>query len=144
MADDSLNPIILYDGVCGLCNRLVQFVLKRDSRDRFRFAAWQSPFAAGILEKFGADPRDLDTVYVVLNFGQPDVQLAARSDAVILILRELGGAWKPVSLLLRLLPRWLRDWGYNLVARYRYRIFGKYDSCPLPQEKDKPKFLDLV
>jgi predicted DCC family thiol-disulfide oxidoreductase YuxK len=144
MADDSSNPIILYDGVCGLCNRLVQFVLKRDARDRFRFAALLSQFAAGILGKFGADPRDLDTVYVVLNHGHPDARLAARSDAIVLILRELGGVWKFLSFPLWLLPRWLRDWGYNLVARYRYRIFGKYDSCPLPQEKDKRKFLDSV
>ncbi len=144
MADDSSNPIILYDGVCGLCNRLVQFVLKRDSHDRFRFAALQSPFADRILRRFGADPRDLDTVYVVLNHNQPNERLAARSDAVILILRELGGFWKFLSFPIRLLPRWLRDWKYDLVARYRYRVFGKYDSCPLPQEKDKRKFLDSV
>ena len=144
MADDSFNPIILYDGVCGLCNRLVQFVLKRDSRDRFRFASLQSPFADRILQRFGANPQDLDTVYVVVNYGQPDERLAARSDAVILILRELGGFWNALSWLLRALPRWLRDWKYNVVARYRYRVFGKYDSCPLPQEKDKRKFLDFV
>jgi len=144
MADDASNPILFYDGVCGLCNRLVQFVLKRDSKDRFRFAALQSQFADGVLRQFGADPRDLDTVYVVLNYGRPDARLAARSDAVVLILRELGGVWKLLSSPLRLLPRGLRDWGYDVVARYRYRVFGKYDFCPLPQEKDKRKFLDSV
>ena len=144
MADTSSNPIILYDGVCGLCNRLVQFVLKHDSRDRFRFAALQSPFADSVLKGLGADPRDLDTVYVVLNRNQSNERLAARSEAIILILRELGGIWKPLSFPMRLLPRWLRDWKYDLVARYRYRVFGKYDSCPLPQEKDKRKFLDSV
>jgi predicted DCC family thiol-disulfide oxidoreductase YuxK len=144
MADDSSNPIIFYDGVCGLCNRLVQFVLKRDSRDRFRFAALQSPFADRILKRLGADPRDLDTVYVVMNHNQPNERLAARSDAVVLILREMGGFWKVLSFPIRLLPRWLRDWKYDLVARYRYRVFGKYDTCLLPQEKDKRKFLDSV
>ena len=144
MADDPSNPILFYDGVCGLCNRLVQFVLRHDSRDRFRYASLQSQFAEEVLKQFGADPRDLDTVYVVLNHGRPDARLAERSDAVVLILRELGGIWKPLSFPLRLLPRWLRDWKYDLVARYRYRVFGKYDSCPLPQEKDKRKFLDSV
>lgn len=143
MADDS-NPIILYDGVCGLCNRLVQFVLKRDTHDRFRFASLQSPFAARILQRFGANPLDLDTVYVVLNYGQSGERLAARSDAVILILRQLGGFWNALSWPWRALPKPLRDWKYNLVARYRYLVFGKYDLCPLPQEKDKPKFLDLT
>ena len=144
MADTSSNPIIFYDGVCGLCNRLVQFVLKHDSRDRFRFAALQSQFADDILKRFGSDPRDLDTVYVLLNHGQTNERLAARSNAVIVILRELGGSWKFLSFLMGLFPRWLRDWKYDLVARYRYRVFGKYDSCPLPQEKDKRKFLDSV
>jgi len=138
------NPILLYDGVCGLCNRLVQFVLKRDRHGRFRFAALQSPFAARVLQRFAADPRDLDTVYLVRNYGAPGEQLAARSDAVIIILLQLGGVWQSLAFLLRVLPRWLRDWGYNLVAHNRYRVFGEYDSCPLPQEKDKPKFLDLV
>jgi len=138
------NPIILYDGVCGLCNRLVQFVLKRDQRNRFRFASLQSPLAAQILQRFGANPADLDTVYVVLARGRPDEQLEARSDAVIVILRELGGVWGLLSSVLRALPRGFRDWGYNLVARYRYRVFGKFDSCPLPKAKDKPKFLDLL
>ena len=144
MADTSINPIIFYDGVCGLCNRMVQFVLKHDSRDRFRFAALQSPFAEGVLKGLGADPRDLDTVYLILNHKQPKERLAARSEAIVLILRELGGIWKLLSFPMGVLPRWLRDWKYDLVAHYRYRVFGKYDSCPVPQEKDKRKFLDSV
>jgi len=137
------NPIILYDGVCGLCNRLVQFVLKHDSQDRFRFASLQSDFAARVLRRHGAAPEDLDTMYVVLDHALPGESLASRSEAAIVVLRELGGAWNVLGLALRALPGWLRNWGYNLVARNRYRTFGKYDSCPIPSEKDRRKFLDL-
>ena len=137
------NPIILYDGVCGLCNRLVQFVLKRDSHDRFRFASLQSDFATRVLRRHGAAPEDLDTMYVVLGQGLPGEHLAARSDAVVVAMQEFGGLWKVLSMTLRGLPGWLRNWAYNLLARNRYRIFGKYDSCPIPSEKDRGKFLDL-
>lgn len=135
------NPIILYDGVCGLCNRLVRFVVKRDRRDCFRFASLQSDYAGRILRTHGANPTDLDTMYVVLNHEQPNEQLAARSDAAMFILRELGGIWTVLAAWLRLLPRPLRGWGYNRVARIRYRVFGKYDTCLLPDEKYRHKFL---
>jgi predicted DCC family thiol-disulfide oxidoreductase YuxK len=137
------NPIILYDGVCGLCNRLVQFVLKHDSQDHLRLASLQSDFAAQLLRRHAAAPEDLDTMYVVLDHGLADERLASRSDAAIVVLQELGGGWSLLGAVLRVLPRWLRNWGYNLVARNRYRIFGKYDSCPIPNEKDRRKFLDL-
>ena len=136
---DSANPILLYDGVCGLCNRLVQFVLKRDSSGHFRFASLQSDFASRILRQHGLDPNDLDTVYLVEEPGQ---RLTARSDAVISVLRELGGFWRAVAFLMRALPKSLRDWGYNIVAHNRYRIFGKHDSCLLPEEKYRHRFLD--
>lgn len=137
------NPVILYDGVCGLCNRLVQFVLKHDSQDRFRFASLQSDFAAKLLRRHGADPGELDTMYVVLDYAQAGEQLASRSAAAIVVLRELGGIWGILGGLLQLLPKALRNWGYNLVARHRYRIFGKYESCPLPEEKHRGRFLDV-
>jgi predicted DCC family thiol-disulfide oxidoreductase YuxK len=137
------NPIILYDGVCGLCNRLIQFVLKHDSQDRFRFASLQSDFAAQVLRGHGAAPDDLDTMYLVIDRGLREERITSRSDAAITVLRELGGGWAALGVALRLFPSWLRTWGYNLVARNRYRTFGKYDSCPLPPEKDRRKFLDL-
>jgi predicted DCC family thiol-disulfide oxidoreductase YuxK len=137
------NPIILYDGVCGLCNRLVQFVLKHDSQDRFRFAPLQSDFAAQVLRRHGATPEDLDTVYVVLDHTLPGERLASRSEAALTVLRELGRGWSVLGIALRVLPEWLRNWGYNLVARNRYSVFGKYDSCPIPSERDRRKFLDL-
>jgi len=143
MSPPASNPIILYDGVCGLCNRFVQFVLKRDRHDRFRFASLQSDFAREILRRHNASAGDLDTMYVVLDQAQPGERLASRSDAAGTILRELGGGWGALGVVLGVLPIRLRNWAYNLIARNRYRLFGKYDSCPIPSEKDRRKFFDL-
>ena len=136
------NPIVLYDGVCGLCNRLVKFLLKRDTNDRFRFASLQSDFANNLLTHHGLDPHDLDTVYVVQDYGQPSERLLARSDAILFMLKQLGGVWK-VAAVGRVLPRALRDALYRVVAHNRYRVFGKYESCMLPEAKHRAKFLDL-
>ena len=136
------NPIVLYDGVCGLCNRLVQFLLKRDNHDRFRFASLQSEFASDLLTRHGADPHDLDTVYVVVDYGQPNERLLARSDAVLYMLRELSGFWKLAGVG-GVLPKAFRDAVYKIVARNRYRIFGKYESCMLPEPQHRAKFLDI-
>ena len=133
------NPILLYDGVCGLCNRLVQFVLKHDTHAGFRFAALQSDYASRILLGQGFDPKDLNTLYVVQ---EPGERLTARSDAVIVLLRNLGGLWGAVGVALSILPKPLRDWAYGAVARRRYRIFGKYDACMLPEKKYRDRFLD--
>jgi len=137
------NTIILYDGVCGLCNRFVQFVLKRDRKDRFRFAALQSNFARAVLERHGLNPDVLDTVYLVFDYGLATESLLARNDAASAVLKALGGFWRFWATLLDLLPARFRDWGYALVASNRYRFFGKYETCPLPKEKDRHKFLGL-
>jgi predicted DCC family thiol-disulfide oxidoreductase YuxK len=135
------NPIVLYDGVCGLCNHLVQFLLKRDTHDRFRFASLQSEFANRLLQSHGLDPHDLDTVYVVRNHGQANETLLARSDAILYMLIELNGVWKLAGAG-RVLPRTFCDAVYRMVARNRYRIFGKRESCLLPEPGQRAKFLD--
>jgi predicted DCC family thiol-disulfide oxidoreductase YuxK len=134
--------IVLYDGVCGLCNRLTQFLLKRDRRDRLQFASLQSDFAAAILQRHGKDARDLDTVYVVKNYQQASEGLLARSDAILCLAQQLGGIWSLVGLG-RVVPRWFRDLIYKLVARNRYRVFGKSESCMMPEARFRGKFLDL-
>jgi predicted DCC family thiol-disulfide oxidoreductase YuxK len=136
-------PILLYDGVCGLCNRHVQFILRHDRAANFRFAALQSPFAARILARHGANPSDLDTAYVVINYDEPNESLLLRSDAILFVLKQLGGVWRFAGFILSLIPRPIRNWGYNLVARTRYRIFGRYDSCPLPTAETRSRFLDF-
>ncbi len=137
---DPANPVLLYDGVCGLCNRLVRFVLKRDRRAHFRLASLQSNYAARILKSHGLNPGDLNTLYVVEEAGE---RVSARSDAVIFMLHQLGGRWHAVSVALRLFPKPFRDWGYSVVARSRYRIFGQHETCPLPEKQYQDRFLDL-
>jgi predicted DCC family thiol-disulfide oxidoreductase YuxK len=142
-----MHPILLYDGVCRLCNRLVQFILRHDRQEIFRFVSLQSALAAQILTRHGADPHDLDTIYVVLNY-EPDAEpsterLLARFDATIFILSQLGGAWSFVAGAMRIIPISVRDWGYRVVARYRYRLFGRYDSCLLPSPETRDRFLDI-
>jgi predicted DCC family thiol-disulfide oxidoreductase YuxK len=136
------KPILLYDGVCGLCNRLVQFLLKHDKHDRFRFASLQSAFAAPLLKRHGADPHDLDTVYVVIDYDRPTERLLARSDAILFLAAHLGGIWK-LATVGRALPKTLRDAMYRMVARNRYRVFGKQESCMLPEPSHRQKFLDI-
>jgi predicted DCC family thiol-disulfide oxidoreductase YuxK len=168
-----VHPILLYDGVCGLCNRMVQFILRRDPAGWFRFASLQSALAGRVLARHGMDARDLDTVYVVANYEMVDEFLLERSEAVIFILRHLGAAelcvagqpgaavpteaastststsrpgasfWGLTGSLLQAVPQRLRDWGYGVVARRRYRIFGRYDACPLPTDETRSRFLDL-
>jgi len=142
MPTDAPHPIILYDSVCGLCNRLVRFILKRDRRDVFRFAALQSDLAARILSRHGAHAEDLDTMYLVLDCAEPGERLLTRSDAAMNILPQLSRPWRITAALFKFLPRGLREWGYRMIARHRYRIFGKLDACPLPDPKTRGKFLD--
>ena len=137
-----MPPILLYDGVCGLCNRLVQFILARDRQAIFRFAALQSPFAALILARHGINPTDLDTVYLVLNYERPDESLLSRSDAIIFILKRLDPVWRAAALFLQLIPNFLRDPLYNAIARLRYQIFGRSTVCTLPRDADHIRFLD--
>jgi predicted DCC family thiol-disulfide oxidoreductase YuxK len=135
------HPVLLYDGVCGLCNRFVQFVLLRD-RGVFRFAWLQGKVGRGILERHGVGSSDLNTVYVVVNFGSSEERLLARSDAVVFVLGQFGWAWLAVSVLLRMVPRVARNAGYDTVARNRYRFFGRSEVCRVPGEVDRERFID--
>ena len=140
MSEPGAISVVLYDGVCGLCNRLNQFLLKRDRHDRFRFASLQSDVAAQLLQRHGTDAVDLDTVYVVVDYGKPDERLLSRSDAIIHVLQRLGGIWA-FAAAGNVLPKQLRDAFYKVVATNRYRVFGKYDVCLMPEERYKEKFL---
>lgn len=134
--------IILYDGVCGLCNRLNQLVLRRDPAGRFRFASLQSAFACTALARYGKDARDLDTLYVVVDHQAPAERLLSKSQAALHVLRQLGGVWRLAGLL-ALLPGRLRDRGYDLVARHRYRLFGRYDACLIPRPEQVQRFIEV-
>jgi predicted DCC family thiol-disulfide oxidoreductase YuxK len=134
--------IILYDGVCGLCNRLVGFVLKRDRRGLFCFAPLQSGFAREILPSREGSPVDLDTLVVIAYYQKQSEIRLSRSDAVLFVLEELGGLWR-YTRILSLAPTFLLDVGYRWVAKTRYRFFGKYDSCSLPDRQYRSRFIEF-
>jgi len=140
--ESTSNPIVLYDGVCGLCNRAVQFLLKRDRHDRLRFASLQSDFAATLLKRHGVDHQDLDTVYVVLNQGKTNETLLAKSDAFLQFTKEIGGVWS-LARVAKIIPRPIRNWLYDFVARHRYQVFGKYEACMLPDPRHRHKFIEV-
>lgn len=145
-SDTGAHPILLYDGVCGLCNRTVQFILRRDGAGVFRFAALQGELAKRVLARHAADSGALAAVVVVVDFDEAEEQLLSGSDAAVFILRRLGAGrgawfWRAAGGLLNVIPRRLREWGYGVVARYRYRIFGKYDTCPVPGAETRARFL---
>lgn len=135
------KTLVLYDGVCGLCSRFVRLLLRFDQRDRFRYAALQSEVAAGILRKHGLDPAELSTVVLVTDFGLPVEKAHTRFDGVLAAARGLGGIWT-LGLAAKVLPRAVRNWIYDVVARNRYRWFGRYETCPVPSVEQRVKFVD--
>jgi predicted DCC family thiol-disulfide oxidoreductase YuxK len=137
---ESQECLVLFDGVCGLCHRLVQFLIKVDRRDRLRFAPLQGPTAESILRRHGEYTGDLDTVYVVLNAQSPEEQLLSRSRAVLHAVVSLGGAWRTCAIA-SWLPTCLLDAAYDVVGRRRYQIFGRFDTCPVPTPLQRGKFL---
>ena len=132
--------IVLYDGVCGFCNGVVRFLLKRDRHARMWFASLQSPPATKILARHGQTPTTQDTMYLVTALGTPAEKLAWKSAAALTLFAALPFPWRLLALL-RILPRPIRDLGYDAIARVRYRLFGKYDTCPLPRPEWRPRFL---
>ena len=119
------DDVILYDGVCVFCSRWIRFIASRDVARRFRFTAIQSDYGTRLAQAFGIDPNDPDT-NAVIHGGVAHF----KSDAALTVLGALPG-WSWVRML-RTVPKPLRDAVYNLVARNRYRIFGKYDECFVP------------
>ena len=129
------DDVILYDGVCVFCSRWIRFIAARDRDLRFRFTAIQSPYGARLAQAFGIDPQDPDTNAVI------DGGVARfKSDAALTVLSHLPG-WGWVRAL-RLFPKPLRDAVYNLVARNRYRIFGKYEECFVPDAVMRARVLE--
>jgi predicted DCC family thiol-disulfide oxidoreductase YuxK len=136
------TTVVFYDGVCGLCNRLNQFLLRRDGHARLRFAALQSPVAKALLAAHGRDPSDLDTVYVIADWRSSSERVLARSQAVLHALSQLGGAWRTLARIANLVPRPVADVVYRAVARRRYGLFGQYDRCQIPPPEWRERFLD--
>lgn len=136
------HSLVLYDGVCGLCNRLVQFLLESDRDDRLRFAALQSPLGIAIMEQQGRDPSRIDTM-ALLERPEPGspVELYTKAKAASLAIARLGGFWR-IFALAAAVPAFLANPLYDLLASVRYRLFGRYDTCPLPSPEWQDRFLD--
>lgn len=128
------EPVIFFDGVCGLCNVWIDFVIARDHQQKFRFGALQGETAQDWLQI--APGASFDSVTLADRTG-----IHRKSDAVWRILMHLGGAWRILGWLLRLVPPPLRNWGYDFVARRRYRWFGKKETCRLPTPAERGRFL---
>lgn len=126
------HPVVLFDGVCNLCTGSVKFIIRRDPRGRFRFAALQSDAAARLLGGEGARP---DSIALV-----ESGRVYWKSAAALRIARRLGALW-PVLYVFVVVPRPVRDWVYDCVARNRYRWFGKQDSCMVPTAELRARFL---
>ncbi len=128
--------IVFFDGVCNLCNNSVQFIIEHDPRKQFHFASLQSLTGREFLERHNLSGRPLDTVYLVQN-----ERVFSRSNAALRIVAKLSWPW-PLLRFLAFIPRPLRDFVYNGVARNRYRLFGKRDVCLLPSPALVDRFLN--
>jgi predicted DCC family thiol-disulfide oxidoreductase YuxK len=129
------HTIVLFDGVCNLCNAAVNFLIDHDPEGRFKFGALQSEAVEPLLERHGLQADYLDSFILI-----DDKQVYRRSDAALRIAWRLGGPWRLIYPLL-LLPRPLRDAAYNWIAENRYRWFGKQDACRLPTPELKARFI---
>jgi predicted DCC family thiol-disulfide oxidoreductase YuxK len=133
--------LVLYDGVCGLCDRLLQFLLRHDRRRVFRFAALQSDVGRSLVRRHGGDPDAITTLYVVADYERAAARAFTRSDAALFVAGELGWPWR-LARVLRVVPRPLRDVAYDAVARRRYRLFGRFDQCQIPTPEFRSRFID--
>jgi predicted DCC family thiol-disulfide oxidoreductase YuxK len=136
------RALLLYDGVCALCNGVVKFLMKHDRLDRFRFAPLQSELGREMLARFDIHSFP-DGVVLITEALTPAERIYRRSDAVQESLMQLGAPWKQVGKALNLLPRFLPEWGYGVIARYRYRLFGRYNACPVPSPEQRSRLLGV-
>ena len=130
------DRVLLFDGVCKLCNASVRFVIRHDSQRRIKLASVQSPQGQALLAWFGLPTAQFDSVVLI-----EEGRLSQRSDAFIRLMAQLPAPWRWLRLL-RGVPRPLRDGVYNLIARNRYRLFGRLDVCLLPSPDHQGRFLD--
>ena len=137
--------LVVFDGTCALCNRMVRWFLRRDRLDRLRFTASGSAEVAALLARHKIGIPELEagpnTILVVRDCGEAAECVLVRSDAVLALLGELPQPWPSVAAALGWIPRPLRDLGYRLIACWRYRIWGRLESCPLPTPEERVRFL---
>lgn len=149
MTDSATQPatagegahLVLYDGVCGLCSSLLQFLLTHDRRGMFAFASLQSATGRAVVEGLGGDPTALTSFYVLANYRTRNSRIFARSNAALLVASQLGWPWK-AAVIARVLPGAVLDRAYNVIARNRYRVFGRFEQCLAPRPEFRGRFVE--
>ena len=131
-----LPDVVLFDGLCNLCSRSVQFIIKHERAEVLQFAAVQSPAGVRLLKSVGLDPKDVKT-FVLIADGRPYV----KSDAAIRVATRFRGAWSLLAFF-RIVPRPIRDWMYDVVATKRYQWFGRRETCFVPTPELAARFIN--
>ncbi len=129
------NNIILFDGLCNLCNGSVNFILKRDKTGKFKFASLQSEIGIELCKQHNINTQLVDSIILIKND-----EVFIKSAAVLEILKDLPIGWRVLRIAI-ILPKVIRDWLYDFIAKHRYRIFGKKDECPIPSKDVQDRFL---
>lgn len=135
--ESSNKKLILFDGVCNLCNGAIQFIIKNDKKDVFRYAALQSDIGKKLVEERNIDTEKVDSILLI----EPGVAYYDKSDAALQIGKHLKG-YRSISSILYLIPSRLRNFVYDFIARNRYKWYGKREECMIPTPELKAKFLD--
>tara|TARA_R110002033_G_scaffold41236_6_gene81836 strand:+ start:1349 stop:1765 length:417 start_codon:yes stop_codon:yes gene_type:complete len=130
------NKIILFDGVCNLCNSSVQYVIRRDKSNAYRFAALQSEIGKKLVEERGIDTSQIDSIILI----EPGVAYYTKSTAALKIAQSFGGVWQLTSVF-EWIPEKIRDWVYDYIAKNRYKWYGKKEVCMVPSPENNERFL---
>lgn len=136
--NDEVHPVILFDGVCNLCNSSVQYVIRHDPKKIFRFASLQSPYAQKILADFHLPVNDFNSFVLFENN-----TVYTRSTAALKVAKRLSG-WIKILWVFLIVPKFIRDAVYNIIAKNRYKWFGKREACWVPTPELKSLFLDAA
>ena len=131
-----MSDIVIFDGVCNLCVRSVKFIINHEADQSVRFTPLQSPAGARLLREFGFDPEDAKS-FVLVADGKPYV----KSDAAIRVARHLRGGWRLLGAI-KIIPRPIRNWTYDVIARNRYRWFGRSEACMVPTPELLSRFVE--
>ncbi len=131
-----MDNVVIFDGVCKLCARSVRFILDHEADHTLRFTPLQSPAGMRLMRELGLDPEDARTFVLIA-----DGKAYVKSDAAIQLSRYFRRAWMPLGLI-KIIPRWIRDRVYDVVARNRYRWFGRFDSCMVPTPELRTRFIE--
>lgn len=130
------NPVLYFDGVCNLCNGVVKFIIKRDKKAKFKFSSLQSISGQAILKQHNLSLVNLESFILI-----KDNKFYNKSSAGLMVLKELGGGWKLLYAFI-IIPKPIRDFIYDIIAKRRYKIFGKQDTCMVPTPELKERFLE--